>query len=85
MDFEKQTYAAKREVIDGHHYIDCHFEGTTLVYTGGELPDFTRCTFKNYRMEFEGPALNTLAVLRAMAQPGSGFEPVFNQMFPKQR
>lgn len=82
MDIEKQTIGERREVIDGKHYIDCRFEGTQMVYTGGELPDFTRCTFQNYRMTFEGAAQNTLIMLQAMAQPGSGFDPIFAQMFP---
>ena len=81
---EGKTFWAGREIVDGNEYVDCNFNGTTFVYRGGDLPDFTSCTFNNYRVEFEEAALNTLLVLQAMGRPGSGFEPVFAQMFPAQ-
>lgn len=83
MRIEKQTIGDVREVIDGKDYVDCRFEGTQLVYAGGDLPAFTSCTFQNYRMTFEGAALNTVTMLRAMADPGSGFEPLIADIFPK--
>ena len=83
MKIEGQTFQAERELIDGNEYVDCRFVGTILVYRGGDLPDFTNCTFNNYRVEFENAALNTLIMLQAMATPGSGFEPIFAKMFPE--
>jgi hypothetical protein len=79
---ENQRFADRREPIDGNEYVDCRFDNVSLVYAGGPLPAFERCEFTRYRLVLEGPAERTLAFLQAMADPESGFLPIYEQMFP---
>jgi hypothetical protein len=56
---------------DGVAFLDCRFERTTLVYSGGEHPRFERCAFSRSTWEFAGAALRTVGLLRAInASPG---------------
>jgi hypothetical protein len=56
---------------DGVDFVDCRFEGTTLVYDGGDYPRFHRCAFSKASWTFTGAALRTIGVLRAInSSPG---------------
>jgi hypothetical protein len=67
--------------IDGAEFLQCEFRGTTLRYSGGEVPHIKRCRFFDSRFAMEGPAARTVAFLRAMASPGSGVQQVVRETF----
>jgi hypothetical protein len=68
------TFGSEPQPVDGCHFDGCTFNGTVLVYSGGERPQFSRCTFNSVTWKFEGAAGNTLEFLRGMYK--SGFAPV---------
>lgn len=72
-----------RVVLDNANFEQCSFQEAVLVYAGGPPPTIRDCSFKNITFEFEGPAGRTLALLRAMSSPASGFREVFKASFPK--
>ena len=80
---QSKHYVGGTIAIDGEEYVDCLFDGTMLVYAGGELPGFERCRFTRIRIGFEAPAARTHALIQAMADPESGLESIFEQMFPR--
>ena len=82
MRIEGRRYADCEEQLDGNEFVDCDFDNVRLVYNGGEPPVFERCRFTSIRIMFDGPAWQTLIFLQAMAQRGSGLEPIFASMFP---
>lgn len=61
---EGQTITGRRVVVDGNQYINCLFIDCELVYRGGE------CKFQSATRScswfFEGPARNTIRILRAL-------------------
>jgi hypothetical protein len=59
-----RTFGAERVILDGGTFVDCAFEGSTLVYFGGGIPEIDRCRLTDVRFEFEGPAKNTVELLR---------------------
>ena len=64
-----RSFGAERVILDGGSFVECTFDGTTLVYFGGRIPEVDRCSLNNVRFEFEGPAKNTVELLRwLMAQ-----------------
>ena len=77
-----RKFADCEEAIDGNSYRDCDFEEVTFTYSGGAMPEFDNCNFTTIRLVFLGQALNTYTLLKAMAQRGSGFDPIFDLMFP---
>lgn len=58
--------------LDGNDFIRCSFVHATLIYRGGALPRLTDCSFDPAQIEFQDAAANTIRLLGAMAQPGSG-------------
>jgi hypothetical protein len=69
-----RTFGAERVILDGGTFVDCAFEGSTLVYFGGKIPEINRCRLTNVKFEFEGPAKNTVELLRwLMAQKAIEF------------
>ena len=59
-----RTYGAERIILDGGTFVECTFDGTTLVYFGGKIPEVDRCRLNNVKIEFEGPAKHTVELLR---------------------
>ena len=59
-----RTFGVERIILDGGTFVECTFEGTTLVYFGGKIPAVDRCRLDNVKFEFEGPAKNTVELLR---------------------
>ncbi len=41
----------------------CVFEGSTLVYFGGQIPHMEQCDMRGVKFEFGGPARNTVQLL----------------------
>jgi hypothetical protein len=77
-----KQFSGGEEAIDGKAYRGCHFDEVTFTYAGGPMPSFDNCEFTSIRLVFKGPAASTLTLLQAMAQRGSGFHTIFDQMFP---
>lgn len=61
---EGQTITGRRVVVDGSQYLNCLFIDCELVYRGGE------CKFQSKTRRcswfFEGPARNTIRILREL-------------------
>ena len=68
--FHDRTFTDERVILDGGHFVRCRFEGTTLVYFGGRIPELERCWFDNVRFSFEGPAMHTVELLRKLREKG---------------
>lgn len=51
---EKQTYKNKTIHLDGGTYIDCHFEGCTLIFFAVLPVVLDGCSFVDCRYEFGG-------------------------------
>lgn len=59
-----KTFGEIRVVVDDKDFIDCTFNGTTLVFRGGRIPTFDHCMWNGVRFDFTGPAHNMLTYLR---------------------
>jgi hypothetical protein len=60
-------------VLDDKFFLNCHYNGTTLLYSGGEVTaKDTR--FDNCQLQFSGPAGRTIGLLVSMGmlKPGVG-------------
>lgn len=71
MEHIAQTFTGTVE-IDGETFVDCVFDDATLVYSGGERPVISGCSFRSTGLVFRGAAAATMGMLTALAQPGSG-------------
>lgn len=79
--FQGRTFTDQRIALDGNEYESCTFKNVTLVYAGGALPAIRNCAFEQFNLAFEGAAENTLAFLRALSGPQSGFRPIVEGTF----
>lgn len=79
--FVRRSFGAEIVDLDGVEFIECKFRGTTLRYSGGEVPRIIGCSFSEARFAVDGPAARTLALLKAMASPGSGLQEVVRETF----
>lgn len=80
--FTDQAFTG-RVVLDDASFRDCTFHRAVLVYSGGAPPSLQNCTFQGVTFEFAGAAARSLAFLKAMSAPSSGFRDVFKASFPK--
>ena len=80
--FTDQTFTG-RVVLDDASFRGCTFHRAVLVYSGGAPPSLQDCTFHGVTFEFAGAAARSLAFLKAMSAPSSGFREVFKASFPK--
>ncbi|MCB4858170.1 hypothetical protein K7W03_01035 [Sphingobium sp. PNB] len=71
MIYEGQHLSGSIE-LDGNSFIRCSFVHAALIYRGGEPPRLVDCSFDPACIEFQGAAANTMRLLGAMSQPGSG-------------
>lgn len=67
---QNQTYTNETLRVDGNRYVGCTFVRCGLVYQGGELPVFERCTFSGVSLQLAGESLSTLRYLSGMHQGG---------------
>lgn len=74
-------YKGGEVTIDGQVFVDCKFEGCTLVYSGGTPPLFDGCDLGDSTIKFTDAAERTLVFLLAMARPGSGLQSVIRKAF----
>lgn len=61
----KQTFINQEIHVENKQFVDCVFRGCTLVYNGG-TPSFIRTGFFETRWVFDGPAQNTISLLKAL-------------------
>jgi hypothetical protein len=78
---EGDTYVKTDVILDGKHFFKCVFVECRLVYSGGPPPNFSHCQFSKSHFYFDGPAGNTVAVLKALSNPKSGLRRVFEDIF----
>ena len=78
---EGQTLTG-RVRLDGVRFRNCAFLNATLQYCGMSGTEISGCTFTNTQIEFDGPAANALALLKAMSRPGSGMAAIVKASFP---
>lgn len=65
-DFTNQTVE-----VDGNQYELCTFTGCSLVYSGGEVPVFERCSFSQTSIQLEDNAYNTVQYLKDLSSSGA--------------
>ncbi|WP_428312183.1 hypothetical protein [Hydrocarboniphaga sp.] len=66
-----QTFKGSKVKLDGTLFEDCAFEGCTLVYAGGELPQFVGCSFNNIQFVLDGAAARSAAYIRMTYKAGA--------------
>lgn len=67
---KETTFENTGVTVDGMTFEGCAFIGASLVYNGGELPTFKKCSFENISLEFGEDAENTLIFLSSLYQRG---------------
>ena len=77
-----KTFTGQTLKLDGAEFIDCKLDDCDLIYAGGLPPSIIDCAIRNCRVTFEGPALNTLALLKGMASRGSAFQQFVRDILP---
>lgn len=82
MKYENRTITGETLKLDGAEFISCRLDDCDLVFAGGVPPSIVDCAIRNCRVTFEGPALNTLALLKGMASPGSAFQQFVRDILP---
>jgi hypothetical protein len=68
--FQNEVFREQRVVVDGHRYESCAFIYCTIVYTGGDLPAFVNCRFRQTRIRLEDRAHNTTQYLNRLRKVG---------------
>jgi len=66
-----QTFKGTKLKLDGTQFEACSFDGCTLVYAGGELPQFTGCSFNNIQFVLDGAAARSAAYIRMTFKAGA--------------
>jgi hypothetical protein len=66
-----QTFKGTTVKLDGSIFDGCAFESCTLVYSGGELPQFNKCSFNNIKFILEGAAARSAAYMRMTYKAGA--------------
>lgn len=80
------VFSGGRVQLDGNQFVDCHFEGVSLVFAGTAPVHFNGCHFVNVRWEFDGPAVLTLSFLAALYRGlGEGGRHLVEQIFEEIR
>ena len=64
-------YNHETVVLDGETFSDCEFRDSRLVYSGGEVPSFSRCKFDGCEWKLDDSAARTLTYLRQMWEVGA--------------
>ena len=77
-----KTFKSQALRLDGVEFYGCTLDDCDLVYAGGLPPSIVDCSVRNCRFTFEGPALNTLILLKGMASPGSAFQDFVRELLP---
>ena len=71
---ENQVTNGGTFVLDDKFLVNCHFTGTTLLYSGGEVSS-KETRFENCPMQFTGAAGRTVGLLASMGMLKPGMLP----------
>ena len=77
--FVNQAFGREIVDLDGVEFVACKFCGTTLRYSGGEVPRIVGCSFSEAQVD--GPAERTLNLLKAMSLPRTGLRGIVGETF----
>src|SRR4051794_13985194 len=66
--------------VDGNDYIDCLFEHCNIMYSGGDLPIFERCSFEHNAFSVERAAQRTVKFLKWLHKESGGGQSLALQM-----
>ena len=76
-DYLGQDFNSTTLEIDGSVYDQCKFNNCKLIYRGGAIPTFSRCTLDRCEWIWNDAALRTIGFLRGIY---SGMGPGGRQM-----
>ena len=66
-----RNYTAGETVeTDETTFVGCTFESSTLRYSGGQLPSFDNCSFRDVGWYFSDAALRTIQLLQQINNGG---------------
>lgn len=68
--FRNERFTNQEIRTDGNRYEACVFSDCILVYTGGTMPSFVGCTFRQVRIQLDGAAFNTTRYLNILYNAG---------------
>lgn len=68
--YSNRSFKSETIQADGCEFIQCTFEGTHLLYRGGDPFTFNGGSMDGIEITFEGPARATLDTLRIMHHSG---------------
>lgn len=70
---QKKVEVGGTLVLDDKFLVDCHYTGTILLYSGGEMSSTPGTRFENCPVQFSGAAARTVALLASIGALKSGF------------
>lgn len=56
MNFQGQTFNKERITVDGHTFSHCVFNGTVIVFNGGDT-GFSDCWFQEVGLDSDNPLI----------------------------
>lgn len=80
---ENKIFYNETVVVDDKQFVNCDFEGSSLLYDGGALPTFTQCKFDRVSLQFGDAAANTLQFLSKLRH--GGFSPAVDRLLDSVR
>lgn len=81
MKYKNRVFTPNDRIdLDGAEMEGCDFGGCTLFYKGGQPPTLVNNRGLAPRIVFEGPAANTVALMKALSQ--GGFASIVRATFP---
>jgi len=78
MDFSDETFNRQTINIDGNSYARCTFNECTLIYSGGNPPQFDACKIVNVVWRFADSAKRAVNFLRDIASVTAKGQAVFD-------
>ena len=68
-----RTFTNQEQVeADGVRFVNCDFQSVSLVYRGGDHPEFVDCKVGDLAWLFQGPALKTIQLLQIVNNETGG-------------
>ena len=80
---ESKIFRNETVIVDNTQFVDCDFEGASLLYQGGALPTFEKCKFVGVSLQFGDAAANTLQFLSRLRT--GGFSPAVDRLLESVR
>lgn len=69
---QNEVFRNQDVCVDGNRYETCAFINSSLVYSGGDLPVFAHCRFRNTQIRLDDKAHNTTKYLNTLYKVGLG-------------